>query len=66
MSIDVNGDLVPYVKGETISDLLARMSYVFPMLVVVVDGKIVQEMDFPATQFADGARIEVIHLTSGG
>ena len=66
MSIDVNGDTVPYVKGETISDLLARMNYVFPMLVVVVDGKIVQEMDFPSTRLADGARIEVIHLTSGG
>jgi thiamine biosynthesis protein ThiS len=66
VSIDVNGDIVPYVEGETISDLLARMSYVFPMLVVVVDGTIVQETDFPSTQFADGAKIEVIHLTSGG
>ena len=66
MSIDVNGDAVPYVEGETISDLLARMSYVFPMLVVVVDGEIVQETDFPSTRFPDGAKIEVIHLTSGG
>jgi thiamine biosynthesis protein ThiS len=66
MSIDVNGDAIPYIKGETISELLARMKYVFPMLVVVVDGKIIQETDFASSKFDDGARIEVIHLTSGG
>jgi sulfur carrier protein ThiS len=44
MSIDVNGDTIPYVKGETVTDLLARMNYVFPMLVVAVDGKLVQEL----------------------
>ena len=66
MSIDVNGDTVPYVKGETLADLLARMNYVFPMLVVAVDGKLVQEQDFSSTEFSDGAKIEVIHLTSGG
>jgi thiamine biosynthesis protein ThiS len=66
MSIKVNGDAVPYVKGETVSELLARMNYVFPMLVVVVDGKIIQETDFGTSKFADGAKIEVIHLTSGG
>ena len=66
MSIDVNGDIVPYVEGETVTDLLARMNYVFPMLVVAVDGKLVQEQDFSSTEFSDGAKIEVIHLTSGG
>jgi sulfur carrier protein len=66
MSIDVNGDAIPYIKGETISELLARMKYVFPMLVVVVDGKLIQESDFNSSQLKDGAKIEVIHLTSGG
>ena len=66
MSIDVNGDAVPYVKGETIAELLARMNYIFPMVVVVIDGKLIQEQDYVSTRFADGAKIEVIHLTSGG
>jgi thiamine biosynthesis protein ThiS len=66
MSINVNGDAVPYIKGETVSELIGRMNYVFPMLVVVIDGVIVQETDFAAVTFEDGARIEVIHLTSGG
>lgn len=66
MSIDVNGDSIPYIKDETISELLARMNYVFPMLVVVVAGKLIQESDFTSSKFKDGAKIEVIHLTSGG
>jgi thiamine biosynthesis protein ThiS len=66
MPIDVNGEPIPYIKDETISELLARMNYVFPMLVVVVDGKLMQEADFNSSQFRDGAKIEVIHLTSGG
>lgn len=66
MSIEVNGEAVPYVEGETISELLSRMNYVFPMLVVVVDGNIIQETDFASSKFPDGAKIDVIHLTSGG
>ena len=66
MSIDVNGEAIPYIKDETISELLMRMNYVFPMLVVVVDGKIIQETAFKSSKFEDGAKIEVIHLTSGG
>jgi thiamine biosynthesis protein ThiS len=66
MSIEVNGDTVPYIEGETVTELIARMNYVFPMLVVVIDDRIIQETDFPSTQFPDGATIEIIHLTSGG
>jgi thiamine biosynthesis protein ThiS len=66
VSIDVNGDIVAYVAGETISELLARMNYVFPMVVVAIDDRLIQEADFPSTRFPDGAKIEVIHLTSGG
>jgi len=66
MSIEVNSDTIPYIKDETITELLARMNYVFPMLVVVIDGKLIQEADFTSSKFEDGAKIEVIHLTSGG
>ncbi|HVP58713.1 MAG TPA: sulfur carrier protein ThiS [bacterium] len=66
MSIDVNGEIIPYTKGETVTELLARMNYVFPMLVVAIDGRVIQEADFPSATFEDGAKIEVIHLTSGG
>jgi thiamine biosynthesis protein ThiS len=70
MAISVNSETMPYLEGETVSELLARMNYVFPMLVVVVDGTIIDETDFSTRQFKDefkdGATIEVIHLTSGG
>jgi thiamine biosynthesis protein ThiS len=66
MAIEVNGETVPYIEGETISELLQRMNYVFPMVVVAVDGKLVLETEFTSSKFGDGAKIEVIHLTSGG
>jgi thiamine biosynthesis protein ThiS len=66
MSIEVNGETIAHVEGETVSELIARMNYVFPMLVVVVDGKLIQETDFGSSTFPDGAKIEILHLTSGG
>ncbi|MFZ1947506.1 MAG: sulfur carrier protein ThiS [bacterium] len=66
MSIEVNGESVPYVAGETIAELIARMNYVFPMLVVAIDGNLIQETDFGSSTFPDGAKIEIVHLTSGG
>ncbi len=66
MTIRVNGLKKDFVEGETISKLLKRMKYVFPMVIVKIDGELVQNEDFKATTFEDGAVIEVIHLTSGG
>jgi thiamine biosynthesis protein ThiS len=66
MSIEVNGESVPYLAGETIAELMARMNYIFPMVVVVVDGKLIQGDDFGGSTFPDGAKIEIVHLTSGG
>lgn len=66
MAIEVNGDSVSYAKGETVSELLRRMNYVFPLLVVVINGERVPEAEFGSRKIKDGARIEVVHLTSGG
>jgi len=66
MSIEVNGEVTPHVEGETVSELLARMNYVFPMVVVFVDGALIQEKDFASTPIKDGTKVEVVHLTSGG
>ncbi len=66
MTITVNGNDVDYVDGETIAQLLKRMNFVFPLIVVKVDGQLVKKPAFGSTQFPDGASIQVIHLISGG
>jgi sulfur carrier protein len=66
MPIEVNGNGIDYVKGETIAQLLERMRYKFPLVVVKINGKVVPRERFPEAKFPDRSRIEVIHLISGG
>jgi thiamine biosynthesis protein ThiS len=66
MSITVNGRSVDHKEGESVNRLLKRMRFLFPLVVVKIDGKIVPRDMFISTKVHDGAIIEVIHLTSGG
>ncbi len=64
--IEVNKNTVEFVDGETVTGLLKRMNYTFPLVIVKIDGTVIPRKDFPDTTVQDGSRIEVIHLISGG
>ena len=66
MSITVNGRVMEYKHGESINRLLKRMKYLFPLVIVKVDGQIIPKELFIKTTLHEGAVVEVIHLTSGG
>lgn len=66
MAITVNGNEREYIEGETVSQLLLRMRYVFPMVIVKVNGKVIPKSEYGSTIIPDGASVDVIHLTSGG
>lgn len=66
MSISVNSETIQFIDNETISGLMERMNYVFPLVVVLLDGQIIDESDFGSEKIKDGTKIEIIHLTSGG
>ena len=66
MTITVNGNEIDFVEGETITQLLKRMNFVFPLIVVKIDGQLVKKPAFGSTTFPDGASIQMIHLISGG
>jgi len=66
MSITVNGKRVDFIKDESVSRLLKRMRFLFPLVVVKVNGQIIPRELFTGTMLHEGAIIEVIHLTSGG
>ncbi len=57
---------VEWRPGMTVQDLLDALRFSFRMIVVKVDGQIVLKKDFSTTQVPDGARVEAIHLISGG
>ena len=66
MSIEVNGRKVDWIKNETVSQLLKRMRYIFPLVVVKIDEKVVPKKDFSNVIVPDNSKVAVIHMISGG
>ena len=66
MSITVNGKSVDFVENETIKDLLKRMHYTFPNVVVKINKELVKRTDFAETTVPDDSDVAVIHMISGG
>ena len=66
MSIEVNGRKVNWVEKETVKQLLKRIRYTFPLVIVKINGKIVPRTDFLDVAVPDNSQIAVIHMISGG
>jgi len=66
VSIEVNGRKIEWVENETIKQLLRRMRYTFPLVVVKINQKVVFRKDFSDTIVPDKSLIDVIHMISGG
>jgi thiamine biosynthesis protein ThiS len=52
--------------GLTVADVLRERQFIFPLLVVSIDGRHVPREEFAATLVPDGATVVVVHLMSGG
>jgi len=66
MSIIVNGRKIDFVKNETVKDLLKRVKYSFPLVVVKINDKVIPRSDFSKVVVPDNSKIDVIHMISGG
>ena len=66
MSIIVNGRKIDFVKDETVKDLLKRVKYSFPLVVVKINDKVIPRSDFSKVVVSDNSKIDVIHMISGG
>ena len=66
MTIEVNSTRHEWVENENITQLLRRMNYIFPMVVVKVNGAVVPRTGYGSTFIPDSAVVEVIHIESGG
>jgi sulfur carrier protein len=66
MSIKVNTQEIEWIRGETIAQLLERMRYTFPLVVVKIDGQVIAKADYQSIKIPDDCIVEVIHLISGG
>ena len=66
MTLMVNRRPVEHVDGETISGLIKRLNYKFPLLRGKVDGKLVPSSQQKEYVIEDGSNIDITHITSGG
>ncbi|MCK4548106.1 MAG: sulfur carrier protein ThiS [Candidatus Eisenbacteria sp.] len=64
--ITVNGESVEWEEGMTVSSLLEKRRYTFPLIIVKINGTLVPRREFGQHPVADGDRVEAIHLMSGG
>ncbi len=62
----VNGRKVAYEEKMTVASLLEQLKYVFPMLVVRINGELVEREDYGQAEISDNDKVDVIHLISGG
>ncbi len=66
MGITVNQQARDWVEGETVTQLLARMKYTYPLVAVRIDGRLIPRSEYPKRTVPEDSVVEVIHLMSGG
>jgi len=66
VSIEVNGKVIDWVENETVKDLLRRMRYTFPLVVVKINENVVPRKDFSEVKIPNKSKVAVIHMISGG
>jgi sulfur carrier protein len=66
MALTVNGEPHPFCEGLTISALMQEKRFSYPLKTVIVNGVRVDRKAYDTTVLADGDKVDVIHLMSGG
>ncbi|MBK8791724.1 MAG: sulfur carrier protein ThiS [Holophaga sp.] len=64
--IHVNGDAMEWKEGLTVREVLVRRNFRFPLLIITVDGELVQPKAYETTTIPDAADVQVVHMMSGG
>ncbi len=64
--ITVNNRSVEHEKGMTVTFLLEKLNYKWPMLIVRINGKLIDNKQFPTAIIEDGDNVDAIHMMSGG
>ena len=67
MKITLNNNPESFIEEKlTVNEILERKKFTFKMLIIKLNGALVQKADYPATIVKDGDDLNVLHLISGG
>lgn len=64
--IQVNNRSCEWEEGLTVRGLLDKKRYVFPDIIVKINGVVIEEEDWPSTCINDGDDVKAIHVFAGG
>ncbi|MCG8538677.1 MAG: sulfur carrier protein ThiS [Clostridia bacterium] len=64
--IKVNGRDFQWEEGLTVEKLLEKKRYVFPKIIVRINGELIKKEDWPETIINDGDDVKAIHVFAGG
>jgi len=63
----VNGKFeVTWEEGMTVSTLLRKLKFSFPLIIVSVDGVLVPKEEYATRQVPDNSDVKVLHMSAGG
>jgi thiamine biosynthesis protein ThiS len=65
-TIKVNDREIPWREGITVAEALKACNYLFPLVIVSIDGRHVAREDYATTVVPENATVQVVHLLSGG
>jgi sulfur carrier protein len=61
-----NRDTLEWKPGMTVKKILDTMGYTYSLIMVTVNGKLVDDDDYDTFQVQDNASVRVIHIHHGG
>ena len=57
---------VEWDNGMTVAQLLKRLKFSFPLIIVSVNGVMVPKEEYATRHIPDDAEVKVLHMTAGG
>ena len=67
MMIQVNDRFeVKWQEELTVTQLLERLKFSYPLVVVSINGVLVPKDEYATRHVPDGAQVKVLHMTAGG
>lgn len=64
--IKLNGRDFLWEEGMTIEDIMNKNKFIFPKIIVKINGKHIEKEDYSTTIVNDGDDVQMIHLLAGG
>lgn len=64
--INVNSDPLEWFEGMTVRDAIRARKYTFPRIAVWINDQPIDREDFDTAVIPDEAKVQIIHMISGG